>query len=101
MINEMEISDLAKILRLLEVDHRLNAWHISMLYAIIVLALKQKKKTAIRVSRSKIMALSHISTIPTYHKYFKDLQAFGYIIYRPSYHPIRHSEIDFAGNLNK
>ncbi|WP_348797977.1 hypothetical protein [Flavobacterium adhaerens] len=42
------------------------------------------------------MSLSHISTIPTYHKYFKELQQMGYINYRPSYHPGYRSEVSIT-----
>jgi hypothetical protein len=68
-------------------DARLTVWHISLLLAIIRLAYRQNESRVIRVSRSKLMSMSHIETIPTYHKYFKQLQDFGYIKYIPSYHP--------------
>jgi hypothetical protein len=90
----MEAAELVKYLTVFEKDSRLTAWHVSLLYAIIALAIKQGKRRAIRVSRSRIMALSHITTLPTYHKYFKDLQVLGYINYRPSYHPGFRSEVD-------
>ena len=35
----------------------------------------------------QIIALSHIETLPTYHKYFKELQVMGYIRNTPCYHP--------------
>jgi len=33
------------------------------------------------------MSFSHIRTLPTYDKFFKELQEFGYIKYGPTYHP--------------
>ena len=68
-------------------DPRLNVWHFALLLAILSLGYRQGQKKNIKVSRSKIMTLSHIKTLPTYHKYFKELQCFGYIEYTPSYHP--------------
>ena len=68
-------------------DPRLNVWHLSILMAILGLGYRQGQRRRIRVSRSKIMELSHVNTIPTYHKYFKQLQDLGYIKYSPSYHP--------------
>lgn len=68
-------------------DPRLNVWHISLIYAIVQLGFLQNEKEKIRVSRSKLMKLSHIGTCPTYHKYFHQLQDMGYIAYEPSYHP--------------
>lgn len=74
-------------------DRRLNVWHISLLVALKVIAANQKQRWSIKASRSMIMALSHINTFPTYHKYITELQDLGYIVYRPSYHPGIRSEI--------
>jgi hypothetical protein len=68
-------------------DSRLNVWHLSLLLAVVQLAYRQNEKTIIHVSRSKLIELSHIYTLTTYHRYFKQLQDFGYIKYTPSYHP--------------
>lgn len=75
-------------------DPDLNVWHLAILTAVLNLGYKQGQRRRINVSRSRIMALSHINTLPTYHKYFKQLQDFGYIKYRPSYHPGYKSEIE-------
>lgn len=76
-------------------DVRLNVWHLALLFALVQLAYLQKERSLVRVSRSKIMKLSHIQTLPTYHKYFKELQDMGYIKYTPSYHPGYRSTIEF------
>ncbi|PIF71245.1 hypothetical protein CLU99_2010 [Flavobacterium sp. 2] len=75
-------------------DQDLNVWHLAILTAVLNLGYKQGQRRRINVSRSKIMALSHINTLPTYHKYFKQLQDLGYLTYRPSYHPGYKSEIE-------
>lgn len=75
-------------------DERLGVWHLALLVAVTLLAVKQRRLNRVRVTRYKLMKLSHITTLPTYHKYFKELQELGYIRYRPSYHPGQHSEID-------
>lgn len=77
-------------------DERLNVWHISLLLSLVQLAyIQQEYYQCIHVSRSRLMALSHINTLPTYHKYFKQLQDFGYIKYTPSYHPGYRSIVEF------
>jgi uncharacterized membrane protein YesL len=96
----METNDFEAAFTVFMKDQKLNTWHIALLTAILVLGLKQGTMQAIKVSRSKLMALSHIKSLPTYHKYFKDLQTIGYIVYRPSYHPGFRSEIDLTGNLS-
>ena len=75
-------------------DPKLNVWHLALLTAILSLGRRQGEGQRIKVSRSKLMQLSHINTLPTYHKYFKQLQELGYIKYRPSYHPGYKSEIE-------
>jgi len=82
-------------------DPQLNVWHIALLIAIARLAYKQKEKWIIRVSRSKLMAYSHIKTITSYHKYFKQLQKLGYIRYIPSYHPGYRSTIEILRKQKK
>jgi len=86
-INKLSDDRLMNSLQIYMEDPRLNVWHFALLLAILTLGYKQGQKHNIRVSRSKIMELSHINTIPTYHKYFKELQNLGYIEYLPSYHP--------------
>lgn len=90
----MDMKELIVYLTAFERDERLSVWHFALLTAILYLGYKQGQKRVIKVSRSKIMALSHVNTLPTYHKYFKELQDLGYIIYRPSYHPGYRSEVE-------
>lgn len=97
----MRVNELLYYFRIIEKDSRLTAWHVALLMAILVVAIRQGRLAGIRVSRSKIMSKAHIHTAPTYHKYFKELQELGYICYRPSYHPSVKSEIDFLKLLNK
>lgn len=75
-------------------DPKLNVWHLALLAAILSLGSRQGETKRIKVSRSKLMQLSHINTLPTYHKYFKQLQELGYIKYSPSYHPGYKSEVE-------
>lgn len=91
--NKLSENRLMKSLLVYMEDPILNVWHFALLLAILSLGYKQGQKQNIKVSRSKIMALSHINTIPTYHKYFKELQNLGYIEYFPSYHPGVRSEV--------
>ena len=79
-------------------DPKLNVWHLSILTAILGLGYRQGQGKRIKVSRSKIMEMSHINTLPTYHKYFKQLQDLGYIKYTPSYHPGYKSEVKLCKN---
>lgn len=75
-------------------DPQLNIWHLAILSAILSLGYRQGEKRRIKVNRTRIMVLAHINTLPTYHKYFKELQNLGYIKYTPSYHPGCRSEVE-------
>lgn len=88
------VQDWLRYMATWERDRRLNVWHLALLQAIVQLAYRQSQSKVIRVSRSRLMTLSHINTLPTYHKYFKELQIFGYINYNPSYHPGFRSTIE-------
>ena len=91
---EVSLERLERGMKHLEADPRINTWHFSILIALITFALKQQSYKHVKVRRRDVMTLSHIHTLPTYHKYFKELQDFGYITYRRSYHPGIFSEID-------
>lgn len=87
--------DLESFFRVIKEDATLNVWHLSLLFALLYLAHRQNETSIVHVSRSKLMRLSHINTLPTYHKYFKQLQDLGYVKYTPSYHPGYRSTIEF------
>ena len=42
-------------------------------------------------SRSRLMRFSRIRSIATYHKCLSELVAYGYVEYRPSWHPAKGS----------
>lgn len=88
--------ELMKYLSAYMKDPELNIWHLMILTSILSLGYNQKQWERIKVNRGKIMMLSHIRTLPTYHKYFKELQDFGYINYKPSFHPGSRSEVSLS-----
>ncbi|SHM07745.1 hypothetical protein SAMN05444366_2269 [Flavobacterium saccharophilum] len=94
----MEIYNIFNYLKICEKDIRLTVWHFALLNAILYLGYRQGQSKIIRVSRSRIMSLSHVKTLPTYHKYFKELQRMGYIKYTPSYNPKYKSEVELLFN---
>ncbi|WP_129750089.1 hypothetical protein [Flavobacterium beibuense] len=83
----MDTTVIAGFIEKTQSDGRLRACHVAIMTAIFILAFRQDRVTGIKVSRRSIMRLSHIGSIATYHKYFKDLQELGYFSYVPSYHP--------------
>jgi hypothetical protein len=76
-------------------DERITVWHISILVSLLFLWNEGGRKNQAHFSRRRLMALSHIQSIATYHKCIKQLQEYGYFIYEPSYHPAQGSKVTF------
>jgi len=74
-------------------DIRLKPTHLSLSLALCHAWVTGDFQNIFQVSRSKLMAASRIQSRATYHKIMKDLQAFGYLKYIPSYHPTRASSV--------
>jgi hypothetical protein len=66
-------------------DGRLKVYHLSLLLAIMA---RMKEATdPIHISRRLLMGQTGIRSTRTYHKYIAELIEFGYLLYKPSYHP--------------
>ena len=74
-------------------DERLNPFHISLYMAICYLWETSGAQNPVSVSRLRLMHASKINARGTYHKCIRELQDFGYINYKPSYHPHEGSNI--------
>jgi hypothetical protein len=68
-------------------DPRLYATHISLFTAMFVCWQRSGFKNPFPVNRKELMSFSKIASVATYHKCVKELDAYGYIRYQPSYHP--------------
>lgn len=66
---------------------KITIWHLTILIAVAKLGLNQKSAQSIVITRKLLMKHSKIKSIPTYHKYIKELVKLGIIHYAPSYHP--------------
>ena len=75
-------------------DNRLRPIHISLAVALCQRWISNQLQQPYRVSRRVLMSASRIRSKATYHKALKELQAFGYLKYSPSYHPRKASEVE-------
>lgn len=75
-------------------DDRLNPTHISLYLALFQFWNINHFQNPISISRNEMMRLSKISALGTYHKCIKELQAFGYIEYIPSFNPYKGSLVN-------
>ena len=74
-------------------DVRLRPTHTSLYLALCHAWSTSRFADAFHVSRRRLMCAAHIRSIATYHKVIGDLQAFGYLEYWPSYHPVKGSRV--------
>mgnify|MGYP003663239515 CR=1 FL=1 len=66
---------------------------ISVYLAMLQLWKEQKRCNPFQISRRKIMKLSGIKSIVTYHTCISELKDRGMVEYQPSYHPKLGSEV--------
>ena len=83
--------DFTKLVSRMGADSRILTTHVSLFAALFVCWQHGGFANPFAVTRKKLMAYSRIASFATYHKCIKELDAFGYIRYQPSYHPIRGS----------
>jgi len=94
----MEI-ELNPLLVRISLDPNLYPSHSFLLIALFSVYQKQKYILPLQISRKKLMALSKIYSIATYHKCIKELVSLGYILYEPSYHPLKGSKVYLTEQL--
>src|SRR5688572_18415166 len=85
--------EISEFIGSLVTDDRLRPIHIALSTALCHAWISSQFQQPYSVSRSKLMRASRINSKATYHKTLKELQAFGYVEYRPSYHPTRGSAV--------
>jgi hypothetical protein len=76
---------LNKFLSCAKSDERITAWHICLYAALLYCQETGDCRSPASITRREVMQLSHIHSLPTYHKYINELVEFGYIRYLPSY----------------
>jgi len=74
-------------------DERLLPSHVSLFMAMFYYSPDQTPEKIFQASRKKLMRFSRIKSIVTYHKCMKELVAYGYVYYKPSYDPQRASSL--------
>lgn len=82
----MEILEpLSDFFSAIENDNRISITHIGIYEALLQYWKERKYINPITVFSYEVMAKSKISASTTYHKCIRDLNAYGYIRYVPSY----------------
>lgn len=72
-------------------DERLSPYHLSVYNALFMLWNECGFATKLSINRNDVMKLSKIGNQNTYTKVLKELHEYGYIIYEPSFNPLKGS----------
>ena len=81
-------------------DERLRPIHIALSTALCHAWIASQFQQPYSVSRSQLMQACRIHSKATYHKTLRELQAFGYVEYHPSYHPVKASSVTLKLDLS-
>jgi hypothetical protein len=87
----MAAADNILFLRKIAKDERLTICHFAILMAL--LSIGGRLNVTFHISRRQVMQFAHISSITTYHKCINDLKLYAYIVYHPSFHPGKRTEV--------
>lgn len=74
-------------------DTRIKQGHITLYLAFFQKWNREFFKQILTINRELIMERAKIKSKTTYHNHLRDLDAWGYLKYYPSYHPARGSKI--------
>ena len=92
-LSNTELAGYGNLLRRMSKDERLNATHVSLFIGLFVHWQRNGYASPFAITRKEMMTFSKIASIATYHKCIKELDAYGYIRYQPSYHPKLGSQV--------
>lgn len=92
---------LLQFINFIVLDRRLKRRHLAMLIALCDVWIANKYQASYHISRSRLMRSAKIKAQGTYQKAIRELQAFGYVEYKPSYHPKEGSTITWRGMMNE
>jgi len=87
-----------ELLQLTISDNRLLSTHFSLFTGLYIHWQYNGFESPFKITRRELMNCSKIASIATYHKCIRELSAYGYIRYQPSYHPQKGSMIDWPVN---
>lgn len=87
------IEQLSNFLSRVTSDSNLSASHISICTALCSSWIESGFCNPFNVSRKDLMMAAKIKSTSTYHKILSELTKSKYVEYKPSYHPIKGSEI--------
>src|SRR6266542_2102324 len=74
-------------------DERLSPFHVSLYFALFQYWNLTKFRNPISISRAETMRAAKIGSVNTYIRCIKELDKWAYIQYKPSYNPLKGSQV--------
>lgn len=85
--------DYSDFFKMIAGDTRITPLHISLYMTLIYLKELSFTHDALYVYSCEVRFLAKVSSSTTFRKGMRDLQAFGYIVYEPSFDPAKGSRV--------
>jgi hypothetical protein len=85
--------DLAIFYQKIRADERILPSHASLFLALYWQWMGSNFANSIHVYRKELMVMARINSVVTYHKCIRELHAYGYIVYKPTYDYYKGSEV--------
>lgn len=82
-----------KLMKAITADNSFKVYHVSLFAALCHCWMENEFKEGFNISRSRLMKLSKINSLNTYHKVINELTQGKYITYTPSFHPGKGSKV--------
>jgi hypothetical protein len=89
----IEVKELTIFYNAINDDPRIGITHICVYMALFQFFNLNGFQNPVNITRQKIMEVSKISGVATFHKCIKELHDYGYIEYVPSYNPMVGSRV--------
>jgi hypothetical protein len=89
----IEVKELTIFYNAINDDPRIGITHICVYMALFQFFNLNGFQNPVNITRQKIMEVSKISGVATFHKCIKELHTYGYIEYVPSYNPMVGSRV--------
>ena len=81
------------LIKAITADNSFKVYHVSLFAALCHCWKENEFKEYFNISRSRLMKLSKINSLNTYHKVMHELTQGKYISYIPSFHPGKGSRV--------
>jgi hypothetical protein len=92
-----EIAEIALFMERIRIDPRIGPLHISLYMSLFSCWILQGATGPVLFTAKELMPIAKIAGGTTFHRCIKQLHAYGYIVYEPSFHAVVKSRAYLVG----